>query len=109
MARELAQHCALRCVEAARVVLVLSPAHRHLQMKPAQDKLQQALSEHYGRSMQLSIELEETAGDTPADTAQRRRRERQDRAVASVEQDEFVREVIDTFDATLIESSIKPV
>jgi hypothetical protein len=30
-------------------------------------------------------------------------------AVASVEQDDFVREVIDIFDATLIESSIKPV
>ncbi len=32
-----------------------------------------------------------------------------DKAVASVEQDDFVREVIDLFDATLIESSIKPV
>ncbi len=109
MARELAQHCALRSVGTTRVELMLSPAHRHLQMKPAQDKLQQALSEHYGRSLQLSIELEETAGDTPADVAQRRRRERHDHAVASVEQDEFVREVIDIFDATLIESSIKPV
>jgi DNA polymerase-3 subunit gamma/tau len=37
------------------------------------------------------------------------KRERQEQAVASVEQDEFVREVIDLFDATLIESSIKPV
>jgi len=37
-----------------------------------------------------------------------RRHERQDRAVAAVEQDAFVREAIDLFDATLIESSIKP-
>ena len=37
------------------------------------------------------------------------RRERQDRAIAAVEQDGFVREVIEMFDATLIESSIKPV
>ena len=41
--------------------------------------------------------------------SQRHKRERQDQAVASVEQDDFVREVIDLFDATLIESSIKPV
>jgi DNA polymerase-3 subunit gamma/tau len=78
-------------------------------MKPAQDKLQQALSDYFGRAIQLIIDLEEVIGDTPAATAQRRRNERQDRAVASVEQDDFVREVIDLFDATLIESSIKPV
>ena len=109
MARELGQHCELRSVGPTQVVLCLSPTHRHLQMKPAQDKLQQALSEYYARPLQVSIELEVVAGDTPAAVAQRRRTERQDRAIASVEQDEFVREVIDIFDATLIESSIKPV
>ena len=109
MARELAQHCELRSIEANRVTLCLSPTHRHLQMKPAQDKLQQTLSEFFGRALHLTIDLEEAVGDTPAVVAQRRRRERQDQAVASVEQDGFVREVIDVFDATLVESSIKPV
>ena len=78
-------------------------------MKPAQDKLQQALSEHFGRSLQLRIDLNEVGEDTPAAAAQRRRQARQEQAVASVEQDEFVREVIDLFDATVVESSIKPV
>ena len=78
-------------------------------MKPAQDKLQQALSEYLARPVQLAIELEEIAGNTPAAAAQQRRAERQERAVAAVEQDEFVRGAIDLFDATLIESSIKPV
>ena len=109
MARELAQHCALRRVDGSNVFLCLSPTHRHLQMKPAQDKLQQSLSEYFARSVQVSIELEEITGDTPAAVAQQRKAERQDRAVAAVEQDEFVRGVIDMFDATLIESSIKPV
>jgi len=109
MARELAQHCELRSIDAVKVTLCLSPTHRHLQMKPAQDKLQQALSEYLARPVQLSIELEEIIGDTPAAVAQQRRAERQERAVAAVEQDEFVRGVIDQFDATLIESSIKPI
>ena len=109
MARELGQHCGLLRVDSAQIVLCLSPIHRHLQMKPAQDKLQQSLSEYYGRPLQLMIELEEVTGDTPAATALRQKSERHDRAVASVEQDEFVRGVIDLFDATLIESSIKPV
>ena len=109
MARELAQHCELREQQSGRIVLRLSPAHRHLLMKPAQDKLQQSLAEHFGAPLQLAVELEATIGDTPAATAQRDRRERQDRAIAAVEQDGFVREVIEMFDATLIESSIKPV
>lgn len=109
MARELAQHCQLQRIDGAQAVLRLSPTHRHLQMKPAQDKLQQALSDYFGRPLQVAIELQESIGDTPAATAQRRKHEQQDRAVSAVEQDDFVREVIDLFDATLIESSIKPV
>jgi DNA polymerase-3 subunit gamma/tau len=109
MARELAQHCELRSMDGVQLVLRLSPTHRHLQMKPAQDKLQQSLSEHFGRPLQVRIELAEVESATPAATAQRDRRELQDRAVAAIEQDGFVREVIEMFDATLIESSIKPV
>jgi DNA polymerase-3 subunit gamma/tau len=109
MARELAQHCELRELQAGRITLRLAPAHRHLLMKPAQDKLQQLLAEHFGGPLQLAVELEATTGETPAASAQRDRRQRQDRAIAAVEQDGFVREVIEMFDATLIESSIKPV
>ena len=71
--------------------------------------MQQSLAEYFGRAMQLIIRLDDVAGDTPAAVAQRRRNEQQERAVESVEQDGFVREVIDLFDATLVESSIKPV
>ena len=109
MARELAQHCELRALEDGLVVLRLSPVHRHLQMKPAQDKLQQALSDHFGRALQLRIELAETENATPAATAQRVREEKQEGAVAAIEQDGFVRDVIELFDAQLIESSIKPI
>lgn len=109
MARELGQHCELRRLNKSRIELGLSPTHRHLQMKPAQDKLQQALTDYFGCPMQLTIDLHEASVETPAAATQRRNSERQDRAVAAVEQDEFVREVIDLFDATLIESSIKPV
>ncbi|MDR3299056.1 MAG: DNA polymerase III subunit gamma/tau [Candidatus Accumulibacter sp.] len=109
MARELGQHCELRSLTGDRVVLCLSPTHRHLQIKAAQDKLQQALSEHLGCPTRLSIELDEVSGETPADTAQRQRQERQEHAVEVIEQDPFVRAAIDMFDATLIESSIQPV
>jgi len=109
MARELAQHCELREMAGNACLLRLSPTHRHLQMKPAQDKLQQALSGHLGRPLSVRIELAEVESVTPAATVAREKRERQDAAVAAIEQDPFVRDVIDTFDASLIESSIKPI
>lgn len=109
MARELGQHCELRDLSATQVVLRLSPRHRHLVMKPAQDKLQQALAEYFQRPLRLAVEVDEVSGATPASVAERDRRERQDRAIAAVEQDGFVRAIIETFDATLIESSIKPI
>ena len=109
MARELAQHCELAAYSEGNLALRLSPVHRHLQMKPAQDKLQQALAEYLGGAVVLKIDLVEVQGDTPAATAQRARQEKQDKAVASIEQDGFVRDVIEMFDAQLIESSIKPI
>lgn len=109
MARELAQHCEVESFADGRLTLRLAPVHRHLLMKPAQDKLQQALGEHFGQAVTLAVRLAETSGETPAASAQRARQERQEQAVASIEQDGFVRDLIDVFDAQLIESSIKPI
>ncbi|MGE5469949.1 MAG: DNA polymerase III subunit gamma/tau [Bacteroidota bacterium] len=109
LARTLAQHCALRQLNESDCLLRLSPAHGHLQMKPAPDKLQQALSEYFGRPLLVRFEMAQNEVDTPAETAGRERRERQDRAIASIEEDNFVRDVIETFDASLVETSIKPI
>lgn len=109
LARTLAQHCELRQLNEADCLLRLSPAHSHLQMKPAPDKLQQALSEYFGRPLLLRFELAQNEVDTPAETAGRERRERQGRAIASIEEDSFVRDVIETFDASVVDTSIKPI
>ncbi len=109
MARELGQHCELRALSAAHIVLRLSPRHRHLLMRQAQDKLQQSVADYFRRPMRLAVEVEELSGVTPAAVAERDQRDRLDRAIAAVEEDGFVREIIETFDATLIESSIKPI
>ncbi len=109
MARQLAQHCELVEAGQEQVTLRLPPAHKHLLGKVQQDKLQADLQNHYGRPVRLVIELGEAAGDTPAERSRNEKRERQERAVAAIEQDPFVREVIDLFDASIDESTIKPV
>lgn len=109
LARELAQHCELRTLDENTCLLRLAPSHGHLQMKPAPDRLQQALSDYLGRPVVVRFEVAQVEADTPAAAAGRERQARQDQAVASIEQDSFVRDVIETFDASLVDSSIKPI
>lgn len=108
MARELAQHCDLIARDQASCQLRLSPTHKHLLFKPAQDRLQQVLSEHFKCQLQLRIDIADMERATPAQAAEQARKERQDMAIAAIEQDPFVRDAIECFDASLIEASIKP-
>ncbi|MDO9448841.1 MAG: DNA polymerase III subunit gamma/tau C-terminal domain-containing protein, partial [Rugosibacter sp.] len=109
MAKQLAQHCELTQLTDTAILLRLSPVHKHLLGTVQQDKLQTELQSHYGRKLRLEIEVAEPASMTPADRSRTAQRERQDRAVAAIEQDPFVREVVDLFDASIDESTIKSV
>ncbi|TAJ19584.1 MAG: DNA polymerase III subunit gamma/tau [Rugosibacter sp.] len=109
MARQLAQHCDLTQLTDTAILLRLSPVHKHLLGTVQQDKLQTELQSHYGRKLRLEVEVAEPASMTPADRSRSTQRERQDRAIAAIEQDPFVREVVDLFDASIDESTIKSV
>ena len=109
MVRQLAQHCELAELGGDQVTLRLPPAHKHLLGKAQQEKLQAELQNHHGRPLRLVIAVAEAAGLTPAERVKNEKRERQDRAVAAIEQDPFVRAAIDLFDASIDESTIKPV
>ena len=109
MAKQLAQHCELSERTDTAIRLRLSPVHKHLLGKPQQDKLQAELQTRYGRPLRLEIDVAELATETPAARSRNAQRERQERAIASIEQDPFVREVVDLFDASIDESTIKPV
>ena len=109
MAKQLAQHCDLAQLTDATILLRLSPVHKHLLGTVQQDKLQAELQAHYGRKLRLEIEVAEPVSMTPADRSRTAQRERQDRAIAAIEQDQFVREVVDLFDASIDESTIKSI
>lgn len=109
MAKQLALHCELIQLTDTAILLRLSPVHKHLLGTVQQDKLQTELQSHYGRKLRLEIEVAEPASMTPADRSRTAQRERQDRAIAAIEQDPFVREVVDLFNASIDESTIKSV
>jgi DNA polymerase-3 subunit gamma/tau len=109
MVRELAQHCEWVGREGDALTLRLSATHRHLleMNRTLADRLQDALAAHYGCPLRLAIQVGAIAGATPAQRDQAARRARHVEAVAALERDPFVRELIERFDATLVEASVQ--
>jgi len=110
LVRELAQHCEwVECTDEA-LQLRLSSAHRHLldMNRGAADRLQEQLSAALGCTLAVRITIGDIAGETPAQRDEIERRARHAEAVAALEADPFVRELIERFDATLVESTVKP-
>jgi DNA polymerase III subunit gamma/tau len=107
LVRQLAQHCELASLDDTRIVLRLAPAHKYLQSH--QEKLRAELIKHFDRPLVLEIVLAEPEGETPKTRADGEKRERQDRAIAAIESDPLVNDLCDMFDASIDESTIKPI
>ena len=97
VAKQLAQACELQRFDGESLELCVPPAAKHLAEKSFQDKLRGALQEHFGKPVRLTVRVGETGGNTA-----------RDRAAAAISQDAFVRDLVENFDATIVESSIKP-
>ncbi len=97
LAKQLAQQSELRKFDGSEFTISISQSSRHLAEKAYQEKLRAALSDHFGASMRLVVEATATGGNTA-----------QDHAVAAINQDAFVRELLSHFDATVVETSINP-
>lgn len=109
MAKMLAQNCEMKNFSIDNIVLCLQAEHKHLLEKTYQDKIKNALCEHFGTPVRLTISVGSVTGMTPAELDTRERQTKQLQAVAAIETDPFVRELVDNFDAKLIISSIKPI
>jgi DNA polymerase-3 subunit gamma/tau len=109
LVRELAQNCALIEMGQGAVKLRLTPTHKHLLAMPGtQAKLQEALIKHFGGTLRLNVEVGEPGTQTPAQRNAETQRQRHSDAVAALESDPFVQEMIERFDATLVEASVRP-
>jgi len=108
MTRELAQHSACQSFTEGLMVLHLPATHRQLQMPASEQRLAQALTEKMGAPVRVRFDLVEQVGVTAAVLKQEAATERMNNAVAAIESDPVVQEMIDVFDAKLIDGSIRP-
>lgn len=106
---QLAQNCEFAGLDGIVLRCRLAPQHSHL-MTPASNltKLQDALAGCFGQTVKIHIEVGEVSSQTPAQAREEARQARHADAVAALQSDPFVQELIERCDATLVESSVKP-
>ena len=109
MARELVQHSAFANFSEGLVALNLPATHRQLLMPASEQRVAQALSDLLGEQVRVRFDVVEQVGVTAAVLKKEAAEERQNTAVAAIESDPVVQELIDVFDAKLIDGSIRPV
>jgi DNA polymerase-3 subunit gamma/tau len=108
MAKMLADHCELISQVGDAVTLRVGEAHKHLLDRAYQDKLVAALRDKYGATLDVSFEIGAAAEQTPQQVRTRIREARQAEAVAAIESDPFVRELVDHLGGQIDASSIQP-
>jgi DNA polymerase-3 subunit gamma/tau len=108
VAKQLAQQSELRSFDGESMELGLAFSAKHLADRVYQDKLRAALKEHFGKPVALKIVIGEINGNTAAIQAQSERQARHGKALEAIQGDAFVRDLMDTFDATIVSDSVKP-
>ncbi len=108
-ARQLANHCVLLGRRGAVVRLGIDQRSHMLRTPGAVDRLSQALSKHFGEATRIEFDATVAGLETPAQAEQRATVEEFDSARQSLESDPAVRVMRETFGATLLPDSVRPV
>jgi DNA polymerase III subunit gamma/tau len=108
MAKMLADHCELVSQEGDAVTLRVGETHKHLLDHAYQGKLVSALHDKYGAALKVTFEIGAAAEQTPQQVRTRIKEARQAEAVAAIESDPFVRELVDQFGGQIDASTIQP-
>ncbi len=107
LVRALAQNCELVSYDDDTMTLRISEAHKHLASANYLEKLNSALSSHFGRRLKLNIVTGQEA-NTPARQLAVERAELQDQATQAIMDDRFVQGLMQEMGATIVPNSIKP-
>ncbi len=108
MAKMLADHCELVSQADDALTLRVDEAHKHLLDRTYQDRLVGALHDKYGATLKITFEVGAAAEQTPQQVRTRIKEARQAEAVAAIESDPFVRELVDQFGGQVDATSIQP-
>jgi DNA polymerase III subunit gamma/tau len=106
-AKLLAENAELKRHECGQFDLCIPKAMAYLADKGYVDKLKQALAQRFGGLITLRVTVGEIGGKSVAAIEQGERSTRQAKAADAVHGDPFVRDLVDIFDATVIDNTIQ--
>ncbi|MAM80765.1 MAG: hypothetical protein CMP89_08410 [Gammaproteobacteria bacterium] len=106
--RTLAANCLLCAVSEDGCLLKLAEHHASLWNASHEDRIANSLSELYGKTIKVDIEVGDTEIETPAARADRERQEKQIKAVTEIENDKRVQQLLENFDGRIDADSISP-
>lgn len=109
MTKMLAQHSEASVFSAEKIELCVPEMHKHLLEKKYQDKIQESINTYFGKPVELKFQVGSVTGLTPAALQHQKKQARQSAAVAAIETDPVVQQLVEEFDAKIIVSSIKPI
>ena len=104
----IASHCELRRCEGDTVEFVLDPEHVALFNAGHPEKIRLALQNYFACELTVTIAPGELQRETPAQRTVRRAQERQQEAVAAIEHDPLLHQLLERFDGELDRGSITP-
>ncbi len=87
--------------------LVVPKAKAYLAERNYSDKLKAALEQHLGSAATVKVSTGETAGTSAAAIEAGEREARRAAAAQSVQSDGFVKDLVNLFDAKVVDSTIK--
>jgi DNA polymerase-3 subunit gamma/tau len=88
--------------------LVVPESHRMYAEKAYQDKLKAELQQHFGPALRLTVKVGATAGKSVAAARSREAAQKQAVAAEAIEDDPFVRDLVNDLGAEVVSSSIRP-
>ena len=109
MYAQLAAHCSLVDVAHKQVNLMLNDAHQHLNNPKMVAKVNEALNDLVGESLTLNVSIGRPPTETPAQSLDREKRERQQQAEQSIIDDPVVQDIQQRFDAAVVVEAIEPI
>ena len=107
-AKELAMNCACERLSDDKVILSLSPKTEHLLRPDRIESIQQALRAAFNPNVVVTLDVEESDKETPAECLARLGYEQVEQAKENIKNDPGVKAIMSEFGATLNEESIKP-
>ena len=108
VAASLAANCELYSANDHQCVLKLNENHASLWNKTYESRIAEALGRLYGQEIKVSIEVGAPSVETPAQGAEREKQQSLAQAVADIQGDQHVQQLIESFNGKLDPKSIAP-